>query len=161
MTKTFKTQYDLPERKFSSSGNRYKIDYVARRDEFGRLNLVENGRSDLYAEIQSHKESTDLSLIISRFLNGDTSALSRGNAMYGDFVGIPTSLNDALRVVESAEAQFASLDADIRSRFDNDFGVFISMMDNPVEWSKRFTGKSDFGDVLVTEPVMEPVGGDS
>lgn len=138
----FKTQYDVPDRCYSRSGERYKKDYAASRDEFGRLQLVEVGQTDVYAQIQSYRESTDLSVIISRFLNGDTTALNRNRAFYGDVSGVPTTLNEALRVIEDAKVNFDSLDSDVRARFDNDFGVFVSMMDNPLEWSKRFKGGS-------------------
>lgn len=141
MTKNFRTQYDSFCSTPSNPGTRFKVDYVATRDSDGRLELKENGRTDTYAVIQSFRESTDLAVIISRFLSGDTSALSRNPAFYGDVVGVPTNLNDALRVIESAERDFKSLDPEIQQRFENDFGVYVSMMDNPVEFARRFKGE--------------------
>lgn len=58
-------------------GSPVVLTYTPEYDKQGNLQLVQDGEKDLYAEIQSHKDSTDLALILNRYFNGDPMALSR------------------------------------------------------------------------------------
>lgn len=51
-------------------------------------------------------------------------------AQYGDFAAIP-DYRDALNLVMDAQAQFMSLDASIRVKFDNDPAKFLDFIGNP------------------------------
>lgn len=68
---------------------------------------------------QSGKDDADINVIMRRF--GATGGMPVGlaGAVYGDFSGI-VDLEDALALVERAEAGFMSLPAELRQRFQND-----------------------------------------
>lgn len=150
----FRTQYDR-ERIYSRVGDPVHILYEAKFDSSGHYDLVESGRENTYDFIQSHKDSVDIHLILKRFANGDTAALSRKQGMYGDFTQMPTSFADMLNKVNAAESYFNSLDAETRSKFDDSFGIFMASIGSDDFMDKLGLVKAD------PVPVPDPVpGGD-
>lgn len=113
---------------FSNSGDRFKKTYSLRVDEDGVLGLVETGKDDLYAEIQSHADSVDIDLLINRYINGDASALSNRFGSYGDFTDIPNNYAAVLNTLMKAEEYFNSLNPGVRSNFNNSFSQFIASL---------------------------------
>ena len=83
--RNFPTQFGSHSRVFCKPGSRLKPVYRARRQENGLIELECTGEYDLYEEIQSHRESCELTSILRRFVNGETDVLSRTQGMYGDF----------------------------------------------------------------------------
>lgn len=73
----FETWHREQQHFCSQAGSGEKILYSPEFDRFGVMTLKESGKEDLYAFIQSHKDSVDLHKIMDRFNAGDTAALQR------------------------------------------------------------------------------------
>lgn len=138
-TYRFRTQYDR-ERIRTNFGDPVHIIYSPEFDSTGHMDLVETGREDIYQYIQSHKDSTDINLILQRFAKGDVSVLSRRQGMYGDFTQVPTNYADMLNKLNRAEEYFNSLPVEERAKFNHSFAQYISSLgdivpadSNPIE----------------------------
>lgn len=128
---TFKTKFDFHARVFQNPGNPIKELYSPRYDDHGNLDLQVTGEEDLYAYIQSHKESCDIHLILERFASGEEDVLSRAQGFYADMSGMPKTYMEVLNSVIAGEHAFDSLPAEIKRKFDNSFAVWMSQMDQP------------------------------
>lgn len=73
----FRTQYDPHAPVYQEPGDPIKIVFSPRYTDDGVLDLVPTGSENLYEYIQSHKESTDIHVLLDRFANGDVDVLSR------------------------------------------------------------------------------------
>lgn len=131
MKNNFATQFTPRQRVREVVGSREKQLYSPIYDDRGVLHLKETGKHDLYAEIQSHRDSVDIHVLLARYRNGDTEALQRIQGAYGDFTQMPTTFAEALNTLIAAEQYFQSLPVDVRSRFGHDFNRFIASMDSP------------------------------
>lgn len=118
--------YEKIDRVPTASGSPEKPGFKLFIDEKGRRTLKENGKIDIYAQIQSHKESVDINYILARFANGDTSALSKVQGVYGDFTNIPTSLNELQNRIVDAERLFYQLPLETREQFEHNPSIFYS-----------------------------------
>ena len=87
--------------------------------------------------IQSHKDSVRLSIpCLRRYAQGDPDALSRVQAAYGDFTGLPSTYADLLNAVNDGKQYFESLPVDVRAQFNHSFSEFMASMDGPDFWRK-------------------------
>lgn len=127
----FPTAYRAHERFRTKVGSPIVKTYVARVSDDGVLDLVEDGEVDLYAQIQSHKDSVDINVLLKRFANGDVDVLSRVQGAYGDFVDMPRTYADMLNRLREAREFFDSLPLETRQKFDCNFDAFITSMDKP------------------------------
>lgn len=123
-----KSVYECPERIPTESGKPEKPSFKMKVDTFGRRYLEEVGVINVYEEIQSHRESVDISYIMTRFANGDTSVLSKTQGVYGDFTNIPTSLNELQQRVMDAERLFYQQPLEIREKFEHNPSMFFAMI---------------------------------
>lgn len=134
----FKTQYGTRKRVYCDSGNATKPVYSPKYEADGQLTLFVTGYENTYDYIQSFKESTDINVILSRFANGDASALSRSQEAYGDFSDVPQSYADMLNLVISGEAAFSKLPVETRALYDHNYAKWLlsfqpeSVVPNPV-----------------------------
>ncbi|QRV61667.1 internal scaffolding protein [Gokushovirinae sp.] len=117
-------------------GSRIIPIYTPHLEKDGTLTLVKDGEHNLYEEIQSHKDSTDLQLIINRYMNGDPAALARVQGVYGDFSQIPQTMHEAYDLMRQAELDFKKLPAQIQASFDNDATKFIMSLGSD-EWMEK------------------------
>lgn len=124
---SYRTQYDR-QRVRSNHGDPVHILYSPQFDSSGHMDLVETGRENVYEYIQSHKDSTDINLLLQRFAKGDVSVLSRRQGMFGDFTQLPTNYADMLNKLNAAEEYFNSLPVEERSKFNHSFAQFISSL---------------------------------
>lgn len=138
-----------PKHTYSECGSPIVDDYLAETSRFGDVNLTKIGTSNLYERIQSYADSCDMALLISRYMQGDTTALNRVQALYGDFTDAPRSIADAISLFDRVSADFASLPVDIKEQFDNDPTKFISSLGSP-EFAEKMA-------VLKPEPVAPVV----
>lgn len=108
----------------------------------GVIKLVKSGVENIQDKIQSFKDQTDMSFILSRLAMGDTSVFRSDPPMYGDFSHVPQSYADALQLVMDAEKKFNMLPLDVRNEFDNDYrqwfasagsDSWLSKMDSVIE----------------------------
>lgn len=132
----FRTQFDEHPRYQCCTGSRIKKLYAPRFDENGVMDLVEKGEENLYEYIQSHKDSVDINTLLRRYAQGDPDALSRVQAAYGDFTGLPSTYADLLNAVNDGKQFFESLPVDVRAQFNHSFSEFMASMDGPDFWRK-------------------------
>ncbi|QRV61653.1 VP3 [Gokushovirinae sp.] len=147
----FRTQYDQRQRVPANAGTREHVLYMAQFDEFGNHTLVETGKEDLYAYIQSHKESVDIHVIMERFARGDLQALERRQAMFCDFTDFPTTYAGLLNAVQAGEQKFMSLPLEVRQKFDNSFQKWLAAMDDMPSFLKLMSVEP-----VNSEPAPEP-----
>lgn len=128
----FRTQYDDRSERFHSvSGDRWHVLYQAKLDDRGHIDLVRSGKEDIYAEIQSHKASTDIHVILQRYNNGELDALSQVQGVYQDLTQMPKTYAELLNALISGESYFMSLPVETRAEFNHSFYEFMSAMDHP------------------------------
>lgn len=127
----FRTQYDSHAPVYQEPGDPIKIVFSPRYTEDGVLDLVPTGSENLYDYIQSHKESTDIHVLLDRFANGETDVLSRMQGFYADVTDMPKTYAEVLNAVIVGEETFARLPIEVKQRFDNSFAVWLSSMDKP------------------------------
>lgn len=132
----FPTQFDVHERVSQNPGTGIKQMYSPVIQDDGRLVLEESGTADLYAEIQSHKDSVDIYTILKRYESGDVDVLSRVQGVYADVTGMPKTYAELLQRVEEGKTLFAGLPKEVREKFDNDFNQFFAAMDSPDFYSR-------------------------
>ncbi|AXF52780.1 MAG: internal scaffolding protein [Microviridae sp.] len=133
--KRFATQYDDLPRVYEPAGSRDKQLYSPMYDSRGVLYLEPSGKHDLYAEIQSHRDSVDIHVLLARYRNGDEAALQRIQGAYGDFTHMPKTFAEALNVMTAAQQYFLGLPVETRAKFGHDFNRFIAAMDGPTWYS--------------------------
>jgi len=89
----FRTQYTAHDRFLTTSGDTEKKVYSQSWREDGNLELVETGSINLYDEIQSHRDSVDINVILAKYAKtGDVSILNKVTSQYLDVSGLPTSI---------------------------------------------------------------------
>lgn len=119
----FRTKYDRLQVS-AEPGSPIKIKYKGAYDDNGVFDLVESGKENLYDYIQSFKDSVDIHVILSKYMNGDQTALNRYEPLFGDFSQLPDNLPAMLNVIEAAKDSFNQLDPAIREKFGNNFLAF-------------------------------------
>lgn len=127
----FRTQYSDRAPVYQEPGSREKLIYSPRYDSSGVLDLEVTGKENLYDYIQSHKESTDIHVLLDRFANGETDVLQRMQGFYGDVTSMPKTYAEVLNAVIVGEETFARLPVEVKQRFDNSFAVWLASMDSP------------------------------
>lgn len=95
----------------------------------GTIELKQTGEHDLYAEIQSHKASTDVNEIIRRFTEtGDVSLFQVRQGNYGDFTEMPKTYAEMFQRMIDAELAFNELPTQIKEQFNNNVTEFLAAM---------------------------------
>lgn len=141
----------------SNPGSRFRKSYIGKRDANGNLDLHCTGRVDQYAMIQADKESTDINVILSRFAEGDSTALSRMQAIYADYTGLPDSYIGMINMIEEGKRAFDELPAAMKQVFDNDFVKMLSFFDN-APYLENGSGEAAVSETV--EPVTVSEGGE-
>lgn len=126
----WRSQFDSHERVRQVPGSRVKQLYTPKLMDDGTLKLLESGTEDLYASIQSHKDSCDVHVLLARYQNGDVAALSKIQGVYGDFSEMPKNYAELLNSVIAGEQMFKSLPVEIREKFDHSLEKFMIAMDD-------------------------------
>lgn len=142
------------ERFFSRVGSPVVDEFSAVYDRSGVLQLEKTGEHSLYDEIQSHKDSTDIQMILNRYFNGDPAVLSRVQGAYMDIVGMPTNVHEAMALVDNARADFAKLPPSVKELFGNDPNQFLASIGSP-EWLEKMQVPVD--DLHAADSVVKEV----
>lgn len=148
---TFPTQFTKHERVHAHLGSPVRTLYGGRYDANGRVVLEEKGKENLYDYIQSFRDSVDLNVILARFSNGDTEALSKAQGFYADVTDFPKTMADALNRINECEEMFKSLPLDVRQKFDCSFEQFLSQSGSE-DWLEKMGMKPDA--VIDQQPVV-------
>lgn len=157
MAKQYRTQYDiyssvddLSSYTSSSSGSPVRKIFEGFYDDVGVIRLKEVGRDNIYDYIQSHRDSVDIHVLLSRYRNGELDALDRIDGIYGDFTAVPSSYAEMLNTVIRGENEFYKLPLEVREKFNHNFGEFVAAMGHP-----------DFYERAGFAPSVEPVSGEA
>lgn len=127
---------DVNKRFVSESGSGTRTTYSSRVRSDGRIELIDSGKEDFHAFIQSFKDQTDISVIMARLAAGDLTPLSAAEGMYGDFTNMPSTLAEAMQLRIDSERLFYSLPADVRKQFDMDPDKFFASSGSK-EWAEK------------------------
>ncbi len=115
---------------FSETGSGMKPTYKMHVDDNGKRELKQSGEFNLYADIQSYEQSVSVDYLLTKFINGDASALSRAQGVYGDFTQMPRTLAELQQRVIDAENLFNSLPLDIRAQYNHSASEFFAQLDS-------------------------------
>lgn len=111
----------------SRHGDRIVPTYKPHFENDGSMNLKKSGQVDIYEEIQSHKASCDINMIIKRFTDtGDTSLFQVRQAYYGDFTEMPKTIAEMYQRLSDAEGIFNGLKSEIKEQFNNSVSEFLA-----------------------------------
>lgn len=105
--------------------NPFTIDPDKHSDKYGLA------CKDKSLTVQADAEAADINNIVRNF--GLTGGLPYGNLqpVYDDFSNLPTDYHTALNIIRDADERFMEFPAEIRSKFDNDAGVFLDSLSDP------------------------------
>lgn len=126
-------EFEVEEKFVSNPGDRYRDVYTPKIDADGSIELVVTGKEDLWELHNADKDYCDLNRIVESSLNGDSSALQRGNPAFIDILGAPKTLAEAYEINFRAEHAFNNLPSKIKERFGNSFMQFLEGAGSP-EW---------------------------
>lgn len=114
-----------PNQFVTCSGSSVHIEYSAKVRPDGSIELVPSGKFDIKEMINSFRDTTDMSYILSRLAVGDQSVLNQKSPMFGDFTSMPKTYAESLQLVMDAKEKFYQLPLDLRNKFDNDFNKWF------------------------------------
>lgn len=128
MGRRFNTLYDRENQRNHSStcgcGIRPVYDYIP-VGEKGECKLVPVGEENRQGIIESWEESVDLHALLSRYLDGDASALERRQAMFADITGLPDNIHAYHDAAATAQSVFDSLSDDVRHFYGDSVQEFL------------------------------------
>lgn len=127
--------YD-PNSFVSNPGQRYKTEYIGEPDEFGVIQLVEVGKTDLVELHQRDADCNDVNILYERFCNGDVTAFSQRQGTYFDALGMPRDLRGMYDLVESFRKSYDNLSPEMKEKYT--FDQFIENAGSE-SWFKDFT----------------------
>lgn len=153
---TWRKRVANSERFFLPCGTPIKRTYMLNIDDDGCECLVCTGQTDLYAEIQSYRESCDLAMLLRNIdptaLNNMVSSFSADdlvNSGIVDYATMPTTLGGLFNLVQKGENMFNGLPEEIRKEFNYSVKNFVSQF-----------GTQKFNDILAKyatpQAQMEP-----
>lgn len=137
----------------SPAGDLFHDVYSSYYKPDGSIGLKVSDRVDIKKEINSYRDETDMSYILSRLMAGDDSVLNPRPPMYGDFTQLPSSYADMLNMVIEGSRYFDSLPLDIRNKFDNDHGKWFASIGSD-SWLESMGFVSH--ETLPNVPVVNP-----
>lgn len=158
----FDNVYRERKRVFSVPGSTEMPTYRPVIGDSGAIDLIQDGMINIYDQIQSHKDSCDVNLMIKRFENGDLTALGTPrDPVYMDVTDMPKTYAELYQKVIDAKNEFNSLPLDLREKFDFDPDKYISQLGT----SGWFDIMQDYykpaPDPTIADPTIpDPVGGD-
>lgn len=120
---------------YTCPGSEIEVLYSPVVKDDGTIGLEVSGENNIQEEIDSYAESTDLNVIISRYMNGDMEALNRNMMNFGDFTKFPKTYAEMLQLQIDSNNLFNSLPNEIRQKFDNDKDKFFAQSGTE-EWFK-------------------------
>ena len=121
------TDRDLAHQFVSDSGKSCINRKALKIGSYGYPILVDNGSHDLYAEIQSYKDSTDLSTILSSFDLTSASGLQFDDieGQINDFTNAPKTPGELLNTINEGKLLFNSLPVSVKGAFGNSLYNFV------------------------------------
>ena len=122
----FRTQYTPHDRFLTTPVDTVKKVYSPRWLENGTIELVETGSINIYDEIQSHKDSVDINVLLAKYAKtGDLKILNKATTQFMDVAGVPTTIVGFYNLVEEGRRLYDGLPVDEKSKYNNSFEIFI------------------------------------
>lgn len=137
LTNTSREHYFMP------AGEKVENDYKEHFDENSVRALVVDGQRNTYDEIQSHRDSVDINLLVKRYMNGDFTALDRSKPVFMDLSLMPQTLAAWKEVEANGKRYFYSLDPDTRALFNNSYEQFVNQIVVPNKVESKFDSKNE------------------
>lgn len=123
----FPNRYNEKQKDFKTEkGSRFAPVYSLKSKEAGNIELEVTGQKDVYSEIQSHRDSVDIKVIMARYELGDKDVLSKKQGAFIDVSDMPTNFADIMKTVITAEQNFNELPLDVRKEYDFDVAKYIA-----------------------------------
>lgn len=124
---TFISSYDKTERAFMPESDGTEPIYEKQVDKFGAVSYVDTGKKrQVYEEIQSYAEDTDINFIVSRCTkDGSLSLLADDGKHSVDVSRVPDNFLDLWNLTEKLNTEFLSLPVDEREAFNNSSLLYI------------------------------------
>ena len=121
------TDRDLAHQFSSDSGKSFINRKTLKIGSYGYPILEDNGTHDLYAEIQSYRDSTDLSTILSTFDLTSASGLQFDDiaGQIYDFTNAPKTPGELLNTINEGKLLFNALPVSVKGAFGNSLYNFV------------------------------------
>lgn len=87
--------------------------------------VVPKGEIDLYSKVQADKASCNVYNILQRFTRGDVDVIQQRVGQFIDTVGMPTSIIEAHRKLDTMRKSFESMPAEFKEKFGGSFDTFV------------------------------------
>lgn len=160
---SFDNLYRDRKRVFSVPGSSEIPTYRPVIGDSGAIDLIQDGLLNIYDQIQSHKDSCDVNLMIKRFENGDLTALGTPrDPVYMDVTDMPKTYAELYQKVIDAKNEFYALPLDLREKFDFDPDKYISQMGTAAWFDVMQDYYKPAPDSTISDPTIpDSVGGDS
>ena len=124
----FRNKFIDRERFTCACGSPDETSFKLKIEADGSRSLVADGKVNMYAKIQSFAQECDINYLLTRFANGDSSALSKVQGFYGDFTSVPTSVQELQQRVVDAEKLFYQLPLEVREKFNHSPSMFYAQI---------------------------------
>lgn len=122
----FDTLYSDRERIPSKTGKPVRPQYSAYYDKNGTLELEVVGEENIYEQIQSHRDSVDIHLLLKRFTQtGDSSLFQRAQGFYGDYSEMPKTYQEVLNMDIQTRQFFDLLPVSIKNVYNDSYSEFL------------------------------------
>nr|DAV68622.1 MAG TPA: Scaffold protein [Microviridae sp.] len=154
---------------------RGKVEVIAQKNsglqsEYGYIVDNETGEPvfckvrdiDIRAEIASHADECDMSIIVGRLLEDPSDGYIDNDEMYGDVSELPKDILEAAMYVDRAKVVFNKLPLDVRKDYDSNLYRFLKEVANG-EFAKKYASNGENGtksDVKVSGQGGSDVGND-
>ena len=152
LERRFNTLYDREDKRNYTSNCGCGVcpvyDYIPVGKE-GQLKLVQVGEENRQGIIESWEESVDLHSLLSRYFDGDASALERRQALFADITGLPDNVHAYHDASATAQTVFDSLSPDVRHFYGDSLQEFLQGIFSghfPPDSSQDDSGGSDTDD---------------
>lgn len=116
---SFRSVSSPPVAFFSPTGFGEKPVYQVQLTATGHKQVVQTGKTNLYARIQASLEESKLENIIRRFTGGDVSALNAVQGRFFDATTMPQSFAEMQNLVAHVYSEFEALPLEVRAKFDH------------------------------------------
>lgn len=122
----FISSYDKRERAYMPKCDGIEPIYEKRVDKFGAVSYKKTGERNLYEEIQSYKDDTDINFIIARCVkDGSVSLLADNGRGAVDVSNLPDNFLDLWNLNEKLTAEFLKLPVEEREVFNNSPQLYV------------------------------------
>lgn len=147
-------QYN-PNSFVSVPGERFKTEYIGEPDEFGVIQLVPVGKTDLVELHQRDADANDVNVLYQRFCNGDVTAFSQRQGTYMDTLGLPRDLRGMYDLVQDFRTAYDNLPSEKKDLYT--FEQFIEKAGSE-QWIKDFaTAAAPAAAEPAPAPAAQPV----